>query len=256
MIEAKDVAVPLGGHFDLSSYQSPITKDEARFMEKIPFAEAIGSVMYAMISIRPYIAYAMSVLSQFMEKPSKDHWKGLEWLLRYLKETSQYGLVFRKTRMKAQLEGYVDADYASNKDTRKPLTSYCFLLNSCCISWKSQLQPIVALSTTEEEFMSTTEAFKEAIWLKGFLGEIRISKEKVMIFYDRQSSIHLCKNPLHHERSKHIDVRLFWIRNKIEERVIELEKVPSEENLADVRTKVLTQNKFQHCLKLMNIGLE
>ncbi|XP_062114798.1 secreted RxLR effector protein 161-like [Humulus lupulus] len=96
----------------------------------------------------------------------EDHWKGLKWLLRYLKATTQYGLVFRKTRMKAQLEGYVDADYASNKDTRKSLTSYCFLLNSCCISWKSQLQPIVVLSTTEAEFIATTEAFKEAIWLK------------------------------------------------------------------------------------------
>ncbi|XP_062103078.1 secreted RxLR effector protein 161-like [Humulus lupulus] len=148
MIEAKDEVVPLGGHFDLSSYQSLKTKDEVRFMEKIPYAEAIGSVMYTRICTRPDIAYDVSVLSRFMAKPGEDHWKGLKWLLRYLKTTTQYGLVFRKTRMKAQLEGYVDADYASNKDTRKSLTSYCFLLNSCCISWKSQLQPIVALSTT------------------------------------------------------------------------------------------------------------
>ncbi|XP_062118521.1 secreted RxLR effector protein 161-like [Humulus lupulus] len=99
----------------------------------------------------------------------EENWKGLKWLLRYLMSTLKHGLIFKKTNRQIHLEGYVDADYASNKDTRKSLTSYCFLLNDCCITWKSQLQPIVALSTTEAEFMATTEAFKEAIWLKGVL---------------------------------------------------------------------------------------
>ena len=102
--------------------------------------------------------------------------------------------------------------------------------------------------------MTTTEAFKEAVWLSGILKEIKMMKERVTVYSDSQSSIHLCKNPVYHERSKHIDVRLFWIRDKIEEGTIDLEKVPSEENPADAGTKVLTQDKFLHCLKLMNIG--
>ena len=254
MSNGKEVNVPLGGHFDLSLKQSPTSEDEKKQMVKVPYAEAIGSLMYLMICTRLDIAYAVSVLSRFMSNPGEEHWKGVKWLLRYLKATQDYGLVYLKAGNKIKLEGFVDADYASNKDTRKSLTSYCFMLNECCINWKSQQQPIVALSTTEAEFMATTEAFKEAVWLSGILKEIKMMKERVTVYSDSQSSIHLCKNPVYHERSKHIDVRLFWIRDKIEEGTIDLEKVPSEENPADAGTKVLTRDKFLHCLKLMNIG--
>ncbi|XP_060969596.1 secreted RxLR effector protein 161-like [Cannabis sativa] len=222
-------------------------------MKEVPYAEAIGSVMYTMISTRPDIAYAVSVLSRFMSNPGEEHWKGLKWLLRYLKGTASYGLKFNKTGSKMKLEGFVDADYASNRDTRKSITSYCFQLNECCISWKVQLQPVVALSTTEAEFMATTEAFKEAVWLKGILSEIQMKLRKVTVFSDSQSAIHLCKNPVYHERSKYIDVRLFWIRDKVEEGEVELKKIPSEENPADAGTKVLSVSKFKHCLDLLNI---
>ena len=111
----------------------------------------------------------------------------------------------------------------------------------------------MALSTTEAEFMATTEAFKEAVWIKGLLNEIQLLKGRVNVFSDSQSAIHLCRNPVYHERSKHIDIRLFWIRDKIEEGEIELGKVPSEENPADAGTKVLSVSKFQHCLELLNI---
>ncbi|XP_062103138.1 secreted RxLR effector protein 161-like [Humulus lupulus] len=202
-------------------------------MEKVPYPEAIGSVMYIMISTRLDIAYAVSVLSRFMSNLGEEHWKGLKWLLRYLKAIPRHGLRFSKTSSRTHLEGYVDADYASNRDTRKFITSYCFLLNGYCISWKAQLQPINSLSTIEAEFMATTEAFKEVVWIKGILSEIQMLNGKAIVFPDSQSTIHLCRNPVYHERSKHIDIRLFWIKNKIEEGEIELEKVPSEENPAD-----------------------
>ena len=101
--------------------------------------------------------------------------------------------------------------------------------------------------------MATTEAFKEAVWLKGLLKELDFMKDKATIFSDSQSAIHLSKNPVYHERSKHIDIRMFWIRDKIESGEIELEKVPSEENPADAGTKVLPISRFKHCLDLLNI---
>ena len=254
MNDSKEVNVPLAGHFIFSTDQSPKTDQERAEMDKIPYAEAIGSMMYMMISTRPDIAYAVSVLSRYMANPGQEHWKGVKWLLRYLKGTSSVGLKFTKTGTKTSLEGFVDADYASNRDTRKSITSFCFLLNNCCISWKVQLQHVVALSTTEAEFMATTEAFKEGIWLKGILNEIQMKAGKVNVYSDSQSSIHLCRNPVYHERSKHIDIRLFWIRDKIEEGELGLEKIASEENPADAGTKVLTVSKFQHCLNLLNIS--
>ncbi|XP_060962298.1 secreted RxLR effector protein 161-like [Cannabis sativa] len=223
-------------------------------MEEIPYAKAIGSVIYVMISTRPDIAYVVSTLSRFISNPGEDHWTGLKWLLRYLKTTSNYGLKFEKTGSTLKLEGFVNADYASNKDTRNSITSYCFQLNLCYINWKSQLQPVVALSTTEAEFMAITEAFKEATWINGILQEISMLKGKVSVFSDSQSAIHLSKNPVYHERSKHIDIRMFWIREKIEVGEIELEKVPTDENPADARTKVLPMSKFKHFMDLLNFG--
>ncbi|XP_062085667.1 secreted RxLR effector protein 161-like [Humulus lupulus] len=223
-------------------------------MENVPYAEAIGSVMYAMISTKPDLAFGVSVLSRYMSNLGEEHWKGLKWLLRYIKTTLTHGLKFKKTGSKVELEGYVDSEYALNKDTRKSITSYCFQLNTCCISWKSQSQSMVTLSTTEAEFMATTEAFKEAFWIKGILKELSLMKGKATVYSDSQCAIHLSKNPVYHERSKHIDIRMFWIRDKIEEGEIELEKVPSEENPADAGTKALSISRFKHYLELLNIG--
>ncbi|XP_062080853.1 secreted RxLR effector protein 161-like [Humulus lupulus] len=223
-------------------------------MANVPYAKEIGSVMYSMVSTRPDLTYAMSTLSQYMSNPGQEHWNGMKWLLRYLKSTQNHGLLFRKNGEKINLKGFVDSDYAANKDTRKSLTSFYFLLNECCVSWKSQLQPVVALSTTEAEFMATTEAFKEAVWIKGLLKEIQMFEDKTVIYSDSQSAIYLSKNPVYHERSKHIDIRMFWIRDKIESGEIELEKIASEENPTNAGTKVLTISKFQHCLELLNFG--
>ncbi|KAL0319279.1 UNVERIFIED_CONTAM: Retrovirus-related Pol polyprotein from transposon TNT 1-94 [Sesamum angustifolium] len=129
--------------------------------------------------------------------------------------------------------GYVDSNYANDRDSRRSTTSYVFTLCGACISWKSQLQNIVALSTTEAEYIATTEAFKEAIWLKGILTEIGFLNKKVTIFSDSQSSIQLCKNPVFHDRTKHIDVRYHFIRDIVGKEIINLEKINSDNNPAD-----------------------
>ncbi|KAL0353203.1 UNVERIFIED_CONTAM: Tricyclene synthase 0e23, chloroplastic [Sesamum angustifolium] len=106
-----------------------------------------------------------------------------------------------------ELTGYVDSNYANDRDSRRSTTSYIFTLCGSCITWKSQLQQIVALSTTEAEYIAATEAFKEALWLEGIVKEIGFLKQKITIFSDSQSAIQLCKNPVFHDRTKHIDVR-------------------------------------------------
>ena len=252
--DAKSTSVPLGGQFLLSREQCPTNLIDIEEMSKIPYAMALGCLMYIMVSTRPDIAHALSILSRFMSNPGMEHWKALKWLLRYLKGTWDYGLVYKKAGKDIILEGYVDADYASNRDNRRSTTSYIFMTNQNCISWKVQLQPVVALSTTEAEFMATTEAFKEAIWLQGILQELKILKGKATVYSDSQSSIHLSKNPVYHEKSKHIDIRLYWISEKIEEGVIGLDKVKSEENPADIGTKVLAISKFRNCLNLLNLS--
>ena len=121
------------------------------------------------------------------------------------------------------------------------------------MSWKASLQYVVALSTTEAEYIAATEAAKEALWMKGIVAELGVNVEPVIVFCDSQSAIHLSKNQVYHEKTKHIDVRMHFLRDEITKGLINLKKIPTEENPADVLIKSLPSVKFNKCLSLMGI---
>ncbi|XP_031258371.1 secreted RxLR effector protein 161-like [Pistacia vera] len=183
-------------------------------MENIPYTNVIGSTMYVMISTRPDLAFAISLLSRYMSNPGIEHWVALEWLLRYINSSVHVGLDYCKRNIALDLVGYVDSDFAGDRDTRKSTTAYYFTLGGNYVSWKSQLQPLVALSTTEAEYMAVTNTFKEANWLQGILKEANLLEGLVTVYSDSQSVIHLCKNPVYHERTKHVDVRFHFVRDR------------------------------------------
>jgi len=142
-------------------------------MNEFPYAQAVGSLMYAMVCTRSEIAYAISVVSRFLSCPGKAHWNVVKWIMRYLKGSSTYGLLYGKIKSdKIEVMGFVDSDFAGDLDRRKSTSGYMIELNSCLISWKSSLQSVVALSSTEDEFIATTEAVKEAMWRRGLLIEL------------------------------------------------------------------------------------
>ncbi|KAL2456513.1 Retrovirus-related Pol polyprotein from transposon TNT 1-94 [Abeliophyllum distichum] len=128
-----------------------------------------------------------------------------------------------------------------------------FTLGDNCITWKSQLQPLVTLSSTEAEYVALTEAFKECMWLKGLLCELNFLNENAMIFTNSQSALMLCKNPVYHERSKHIEVKYHFIREKLASGEFKLLKIATDDNPADVGTKVLAAGKFNKCISMSNI---
>ncbi|XP_062075811.1 secreted RxLR effector protein 161-like [Humulus lupulus] len=133
MQEAKCTSVPVGGQFILSREQCPANSEEVREMRNVPYSMALGCLMYLMVSTRPGIAHALSILCRFMSNPGVEHWKALKWLLRYLKGTWDYGLVYKREKEKLNLKGFVDADYASRRDTRRSTIAYMFMTNSNCI---------------------------------------------------------------------------------------------------------------------------
>jgi transposase InsO family protein len=253
MHDSKPVTLPLACHFKLSKEQCPHDESDIKYMQKVPYANAVGSVMYTMVCTRPDVAHAISILSRFMANPGPEHWTALKWLLRYLKGSADLGLHFKFCKEGVVLKGYVDSDYASNKDNRKSTTAYVFTLCGACISWKSQLQSIVALSTTEAEYVAATEAIKESLWLKGLLCELNELHDPVVVYCDSQSAIHLCKNPVFHDRTKHIDIRMHFIRDIVHKESILLEKIPTQFNPADMGTKVLPLSKFKSCLQILRI---
>ncbi|XP_060974282.1 polyadenylate-binding protein 2-like [Cannabis sativa] len=166
--------------------------------------------------------------------------------MRYLKGTSEVGLVYGPNAENTGVVGFVDSDFAGDLDSRKSQTGYVFKMNNNTVSWKANLQSIVALSTTEAEYIACTEAVKEALWMKGITRELGIQHETVEIFCDSQSALHLSKNQVFHERTKHIDVRFHFIRNTISDGKVKLLKVHTKDNPSDMLTKALPRDKFQH----------
>ncbi|KAL7137756.1 hypothetical protein ABFS83_10G114200 [Erythranthe nasuta] len=210
-------------------------------MKSVPYANAIGSIMYLMVSTRPDIAYDVSCLSRYMANPGMPHWEVVKWLMRYLRWSVRTGIEFSQCEKGIVLCGYVNSNYANNRDNRKSTTSYVFTLCGSCISWKSQLPKY------------STEAVKESLWLKGLLLEIAFLKGKVVVFSDSQSGIQLCKNPVFHDRTKNIEIKYHFIRKVVGKGVIDLEKLPSEFNPADMGTKCLPVEKLRSCLRILNI---
>ncbi|XP_047326340.1 secreted RxLR effector protein 161-like [Impatiens glandulifera] len=253
MSNTKSVNVPLASHFMLSKDQSP--KTEITEMKNVLYSNVIGSVMYLIISTRSDITYTVSCLSRFMSNPNMPHWNALKWLLRYLKNTIDIDLTFSKCSIGTKLVGYVDSNYTNNRDNRKSTTSYVFTLCGSCISWKSQLQLRVALSTTESEYVAATEAFKEAIWLRVVLSEIGFLDKNMVVFSNSQSAIQLCKNHVFHDRTKHIDVKFHYIQDIVEKCIVKLEKILSELNIVDMSTKCLPVKKFISCQRILNFDL-
>ncbi|RVW90974.1 Retrovirus-related Pol polyprotein from transposon TNT 1-94 [Vitis vinifera] len=245
MNEAKPVSTPLGSHFKLSKEQSPKTEEERDHMSKVPYASAIGSLMYAMVCTRPDIAHAVGVVSRFMSRPGKQHWEAVKWILRYLKGSLDTCLCFTGASLK--LQGYVDADFAGDIDSRKSTTGFVFTLGGTAISWASNLQKIVTLSTTEAEYVAATEAGKEMIWLHGFLDELGKKQEMGILHSDSQSAIFLAKNSAFHSKSKHIQTKYHFIRYLVEDKLVILEKICGSKNPADMLTKGVTIEKLKLC---------
>ena len=160
--------------------------------------------------------------------------------MRYLKGTSKVGITYRNGGSDFNLVGYSDADFANDVETRRSTTGYIFELSNGPITWCSQRQKSVALSTTVAEYIAACEATKEATWLRLLLNDIGCQcTSPTIINIDNQSSIKLVKNPEFHKRTKHVDTRYHFIREKYQERAINVCYVPSELQLADILTKAL-----------------
>ncbi|KAH9790306.1 Integrase catalytic domain-containing protein [Citrus sinensis] len=223
-------------------------------MLQVPYSNAVGSLMYAMVCTRPDISHAVGIVSRYMHNPGKGHWQAVKWILRYIQKTMDVGLLFERDDTLGQgVIGYVDSDYAGDLDKRRSTTGYVFTFAGGPISWKSTLQSTVALSTTEAEYMAITEAVKEAIWLQGLLENLGLTQEHINVYCDSQSAIHLTKNQVYHARTKHIDVRFHFVREIVDDGKILLQKIKTAENPADMLTKVVMTIKFKHCLNLINI---
>jgi hypothetical protein len=209
------------------------------------YQSIVGKLMYAMIATRPDLAYTVSTLGKFAANPSPTHMAAVKRSLCYLKQTSTIGITYSgsSTSSESQLTGFSDSDWAGDLDTRRSTTGYVYLCSGGAISWKSRRQPTVALSSTEAEYMATSEASKEAIWLRRLYNEITNTESfsnPQQIYVDNNGAIEWTRNPKDHDRAKHIDIRYHFVRDAIEDKLVELQRVDSKGNTADLLTKALS----------------
>ena len=241
MTNAKEAHTPLPSSWTPRMYKGPEDPELRRYYQSI-----IGSLLYLMLGTRPDIAYAVIKLSQYSANPSKDHLsKGIH-IIRYLIHTRNYKIVFDGN----SLEGFLahsDSDWASDPDDRRSHTGMLVQLANGPISWVSHKQKTVALSSTEAEYMALSDSCRQLIWLKSLFAEIGCDIESLPLLGDNQGSEFLASNPIQERRTKHIDIRYHYIREKIESGDVQLYYVPSNDNVADIFTKNLALVNFKRC---------
>ena len=209
------------------------------------YRRIVGALRY-LVNTRPDIAYAVGYVSRFMEKPTTEHLVAVKRVLRYVAGTVNFGCHYGRKKGGSDLVGYSDSDLAGDVDTRKSTTGVLFFLGGNLVTWQSQKQKVVALSSCEAEYIAATTATCQGVWLARLLAELKGEEETgtITLKIDNQSAIQLSKNPVFHDRSKHIDTKYHFIRQCIEENRVRVEPIDTNNQLADILTKALGRERF------------
>ncbi|KAM6556274.1 hypothetical protein CsatB_003293 [Cannabis sativa] len=223
-------------------------------MAKIPYASAVGSLMYAMLCTRPDICYAVGIVSRYQSNPGRVHWNAVKYILKYLKSTRDYVLVYKGGALNPL--GYTDSDFQGCLEDRKSTSGMVFTLGGGAVVWRSAKQTAISDSTMEAEYIAAAEAAKEVVWLRKFftsLGVVPGMERPLVLLCDNTGAIANSKEPRSHKRSKHIQRKYHIIREYVARGDVLVEKVDTQDNLADPFTKVLAVTSFEK--HRQNLGL-
>lgn len=247
------VSSPLEAGQRISKEMCANNDDEKQKMVDIPYRQAIGSLMFLAQITRPDISFPVNLMSRYCESPGMGHWGAVKRILRYIKGTSNYKIVYDGNKDDV-LYGFSDADWAADLDERRSTTGYVFILCGAAISWGTRRQPTVALSSTEAEYMATVATIQEGMWLKSLHNEMFDNWGAVKIFCDNRGAMMVLNNNSYSNRTKHIDIKMRFIREHVEKKNVELVYIPTADMPADILTKNVGAKKIIG--HLPNIGLE
>jgi hypothetical protein len=217
------------------------------------FRSLVGNLMY-LTATRPDIMFAVSLISRFMEAPYSEHWEAAKRILRYVKGTTDYG-IFYQANVPITLFGYTDSDLAGSVDDSKSTSGYAFSIGSGVICWSSKKQPIVALSTTEAEYIAASFAGCQIVWLRGILENLNHKQDvPTTLLCDNNSAISVTKEPVLHGRTKHIRMRYHFLRELVHDGIIQVKYCKTEDQIADVFTKPVGGQNFKK--QLAKLGMK
>ncbi|MGZ8855045.1 MAG: reverse transcriptase domain-containing protein [Nitrososphaeraceae archaeon] len=216
------------------------------------YQQMVGSLNYAAISTRPDISHAVSVSARYASKPQAKHVDAVNQVYSYLTGTIDKQLIMRSNNSQTiELSAYADSDHAGDPEERKSTSGYIIQINNCTISWYSKKQTSVARSTCEAEIIAYGEAIKQLQWLRNFLQEIKLSytnqsnSNAIKLYCDNGSSVILGYKDLADSKTKHIAVNYNYVKLLIGQRIIDIQWIPSNDQLADILTKALERIKFK-----------
>ncbi|XP_021986041.1 uncharacterized mitochondrial protein AtMg00810-like [Helianthus annuus] len=216
------------------------------------YQKLVGKLIY-LSHTRPDIAYSVHYLSQYMHCPTNGHFKIALRLLRYLKGSPGKGILFSKGDS-LDLKVFSDSDWGKCIKTRKSTTGFCIFLGNSLVSWKSKKQSTVSRSSAEAEYRAMCAATCEALWLRNILNELKIDiKLPVPLFCDNTAAISITANPVFHERTKHFEIDLYFLREKISKGVIKTVGISSEDQSADIFTKGLLVQAHEKVCKILGL---
>ena len=242
--DVKPVTTPMDTHIQFTEEMAPTTDEQIEEMKKRPYAAAVGALRYLADMTRPDLAYAVGILAKFLRNPGFAHWTAVKRVFQYLQATKDYWLVLGSNEGKG-LVGYTDSDGMSTEG-RKPIAGYVFHFYGT-VNWSSKRQTLVTRSTAEAEYIALSRTAHEAVWMSRLLSQLfKLELTPVTIYCDSQAAIALLSKIGFHQRTKHIDIHYHFTRQCIADGQLNVEYVPTDEQLADILTKALPAPKVKH----------
>ena len=248
MLGCKPAVSPIDQRFMLSA-------DAREPVDRERYQRLIGHLIY-LCHTSHGITFTLSMVSRYMHDLRKGHMDAVYQILRYLKSAPGKGLIFKKNGH-LNIEGYCDSDWASCADDRKSTTGYCMFVGGNLVSWKSKKQSVVARSTAKAEYRAMALAVAEMMWLRALLAELKRNQGvKMKLWCDSKSAISIANNPVQHDRTKHVEIDRFFIKEKLDSGLLELGHVATKEQVADCLTKGLSSlDLFTLCDKMNLIDI-
>lgn len=242
----KPINTPLAANTQLSQEGS------STFSDPTLYRSVVGALQYLTFT-RPDISVAVNKVCQFMHSPTDAHWIAVKRILRYLKQTINYGLHLGRPSA-INLQAFSDADWAGCPDNRRSTSGYCIFIGGNLVSWSARKQKTVSRSSTEAEYRSLATATTEIIWIQSLLSELGFLTPTPTLWCDNLGATYLTANPIFHARTKHIEIDYHFVRERVAQKKLQVRFISSKDQLADIFTKGLGSPRFQELRDKLTIG--
>ena len=230
-----------------------VSQKQQQFVDSFPYGEVVGSLLYLAVVTRIDIMHAVAVLTRHLKSPTYASCKAACRVLNYLSNNRSNAIRYHGSAL--DLHVFTDSDWASDKDTRKSTSGNIVFRGGGPIDWLSKLQPIITVSSMEAEYIACYFAVQVIVWIRQVLRDLSLTRTKpTRVYIDTMSAAQLATNPVHHQRSKHIDIKYHWLREQSSAQTVLLVHTPTKDQRADFLTKHIRGPDFhRHVSGIMYI---